>query len=981
MFKVVENIKQNLNLKINTNGEFAARKLNHQVNILYLNIQSLRNKITHFSNFVEYSRTSYHIIILSETHIKEDDKDFFNLPGYQVVHCIRKGNSFGGVSIFIKRDFSNFNVLHSLEFELNNSLLISLDRLNIRILAFYKYRESNNEIFLNHIQKSLSSNDNLIVVGDFNIDLFKMKGCNFESRYHDLIISNGHIFLNDLSEPTRITLKNSEINTATLIDHIYSDIPFTRPNYEFHIYMDKIFGDHRAILTSIDTNSALASPPKKTITIKKTNHMLIKNHKLISKISYSNFDDFQKKLEEVFISNTSIKVMRDRFRKPFMNIEILTLMEIRQNYFRLKKKFPLSSKVTNRYKMYRNLVTSKIKEAKIKFFNDRFQKDATNLKQFWSHVNNLLRNSDRVPQNYCSALTINNTKVTNRVAIAENFNSHFATVAEKIVNSINIIPFYFDTIHGCETYEITVPFDSDSLKVSENEIATYISNLKTSDSTDVYGLSNNTIKTHKSALIQPLTLLINKCILDGCFPSSLKISKVTPLYKNSGRKDDPNEYRPLAISAIISKPIEDFMLDRFHTHLENNELIHKNQFGFSKGCSTEVAITHVLNNIYNKKDQGLSVSILFIDLQKAFDSVNHEILLNKIKKLALPRKFVTLFESYFNDRFQYVQLGETRSPTLKIQAGVFQGSKIAACLFIFYINNIFSLPLNGDIFLYADDIAIVYGAKDKLSLKDKMEQDLILLNCWLENHFLKMNLRKTKYILFQGRASLDNFVSNSLKISLDNSLIERVDSYDYLGVIIDEKLKFDSHIDMIRSRITSMAFAIKRIRPYITLSTAVQLYFQHVQSLLIYCNSCWNTATDSRIETLCIAQKRVLRFVYQKPYGSPSNELFSEKILPIELLNKYQTSLLVFKMINGSFRLNIRMQTRFEVSGRITRQSHNYNIQFSNTALGGRDFFKVGFEMFNQLPREVKKANTISKFKLVLRKYLFTQIQDRNAAN
>jgi hypothetical protein len=975
MFKTINNVKNELELKIFSGGQFATKKVNHQFNILYLNIQSLRNKLTQFATFVELSKTVYHVVVLAETHIKSDEKDFYNLIGYEVAHCIRQGNSFGGVSIFVKRDFSTFNVVHSLEFELNNSLLISLDRNNVKILGFYRYRQSNNQNFLNHLDELTSTHENLIIMGDFNIDLYNLETDSFISQYHDLILGNGFIFLNDLNEPTRICHRADNSSSSTLIDHLISDIPFTRSQYDFYTYIDEIFGDHKALLLSLNTHKPLPPQPSNTITIKRINHSKIKKDKLIARILTENFDDFQSKLQKIFLDHTSILVKRERFRKPFMNVKILVLMEIRQNYFRLTRRYPSCSKFRERFKLYRNLVTEKIREAKKKYYEKKFQCESSDAKLFWNNVKNLLMNRDKKPQSFCNSLNINNYKITNRQKIVEAFNGHFATVAEKIQRSIQIDPWQFDLIHSCERFDIRRPFEVDSFIATEKEFLGYLSGLKSSDAQDSLGFSNNIFKLHSQELAKPLANLTNKCLSSGIFPASLKVAKITPLYKNSGKRDNLDDYRPVAITSISSKVIEDFLLDKLSTHLANNNIINKNQFGFSKGCSTEVATTHVLNKIYNSKDQGLSTAALFIDLQKAFDSVKHDILLTKMKKLELPSVFVRFLESYFSNRTQYVQINEAKSPLLPILSGVFQGSKPAACLFILYINDIFSLPLHGTLFLYADDIVIVYGAKDSLVLKQQIENDLILLNCWLENHYLKMNLRKTKYIYFQGRAQFDSFLPDGLNITTNNLNIERVSQYEYLGILIDERLNFEPHILNLKSRITSLSFAFKRIRPYISFNTATQLYFQHVHSLLIYLNSCWNTAACSRLSLLATTQKRILRIIFQKPPLFPSRSLFSAKILPLEYLNEYQNLLLVYKMIKGHFRSNIQVSTRFEVSGIATRQSSLFDIQRKNSAIGKRDFFYIGYEMFNKLPVSVKSSQSVSIFKNNLRENLFNKFQ------
>jgi hypothetical protein len=716
----------------------------------------------------------------------------------------------------------------------------------------------------------------------------------------------------------------------------------------------------------------------KTIKVVKTKHSTIKTKNLISKLDTNDVGCFQNSLKKIFDDYTTTIYKKERFRKPFMNQEIFTFIQIRENYFKLSKKFPWSLKITSRLKYYRNLVSSKCSKAKKEFYNKKFLNDSTDLKSFWCHVNNLLANRDKKPYDSCQSLQIGSTNITNKLKICEEFNIHFSSVAERIKNSITIDPFYFNLIHDTEDYIIKFPFDIDQLESTEEDFLNIIANLKNSDATDYFGFSNNIFKMHKEDLAKPLSILTNDSIKNGIFHSSLKISKITALYKNSGNKKDMDEYRPLSIASITSKCIEDFLLRILSSYFETNDIIHKNQFGFTKGSCTEIATVHVLNEIYNNKEKSLSTAILFIDLKKAFDSVTHDILLKKLMKIKLPDILIRFFKSYFNDRYQYVQIEDIKSMLLAIKAGVFQGSKLAALFFILYINNIFSLPLNGKLFLYADDIAIVYGAKNVNELKKQMEDDLILLDCWLQNHFLLMNLKKTKFIYFEGRAQNDFFIPGGLKIYLNNINIDRVSEYEYLGLLIDEKLSFTNHLERISSKIISTTFAIKRIRPFISEDTAKQLYFQHIQSQLIYINSCWNVTGNTRIEALAVLQRKALRIIFQKRPLFPSKLLFSPKVLPLKYLNRYQITLLTFKLINKLQRSNVNILTRGQVSGRLTRQSALYDVKYSKDTLGDKDFFRRGYKEYNKLPYNLKIITTIGKFKLELRNFLYSEYMREN---
>lgn len=469
------NFFDKLNLKIHHGGSFLGKTVQTNFNILHLNIQSLRNKLTSFTDFIDFSKISFQIIVLTETHIKKDESHYFDLPGYKAAHCTREGRLSGGVSIFVRKDFSDFTVIHSMDFDLNSSLLIELNRTNTKILGFYKYRNCDFSKFTNHLTKTLETHSSCIAVGDFNLDLFNIDTSLPIRNYHDIIICNGYIFLNELSEATRV---DKTRGSKTLIDHAFSDLPLLHPHYKFTFYLDEIFGDHKAFLITIDTHSHLPKLPSRTIKITSTNHAKIQENKAIENMIYCDMETFQTELSKTLDKYTSTRVRKDRFRKPFMNTEIITLIAIRQNYFQLHNHLPWSSKAETRYKYYRNLVTKKIREAKIAFYDKKFQNDMSDSKKFWRTVNNLLTNSDGKPDSSCKILSPSGTNVTNRLVIANTFNRHFTSVAIDIKNSITIDKLHFDLLHDQEEYSVLQPISEEDLYTTEEEILATISRLK-----------------------------------------------------------------------------------------------------------------------------------------------------------------------------------------------------------------------------------------------------------------------------------------------------------------------------------------------------------------------------------------------------------------------------------------------------------------------------------------------------------------------
>jgi hypothetical protein len=475
----------------------------------------------------------------------------------------------------------------------------------------------------------------------------------------------------------------------------------------------------------------------------------------------------------------------------------------------------------------------------------------------------------------------------------------------------------------------------------------------------------------------PLANLINACVSSSAFPDCLKENKVTPLFK-SGDSTLMSNYRPITLSSTEGKVFEGVILNRIEEHISVNKLLSPYQFGYTKKSSCESAVLHLMNEIYKNLDEKNVTGALFIDLSKAFDSIFHPLLLMKLEKMGFSKSFVNLMKSYLSDRMQFVALNESFSSRDRISKGVFQGSKLGAILFIIYINSIFTLPLRGKILLYADDIAIVYGAKDAQELKSSMEYDLKILEIWFTNHFLRMNSSKTCYLLFNGRKKLDDFVTSGMKIRFGNHHVERVECFKYLGFWLDETLSFERHVKHIKSKILPMTYAIKRIRPFISDSTAKQLYFCHIHSHLIYMNVFWSAAKSTLTNSIAVIQRKCLRFIFKKYSFSPNRELFSESILPLDKLNKYNILLTAFKIVNNLVVNNVELNLVSNRHNHYTRQHDHVAIDNFRTRYGFANFFHRGFSEFNKLDSRTRNIRGIGRFKRVIREQLLDEFVDGN---
>jgi hypothetical protein len=396
--------------------------------------------------------------------------------------------------------------------------------------------------------------------------------------------------------------------------------------------------------------------------------------------------------------------------------------------------------------------------------------------------------------------------------------------------------------------------------------------------------------------------------------------------------------------------------------------LNKQQYGFLPSSSTLSATINLMNFILTNIDKRRRVGCLFIDLQKAFDCVDHNILIEKLKAAGIQDIALKLFISYFTNRTQCVKINDIISSEKTILTGIAQGSILGATLFLIFINDIFNLKLCGNIQLYADDAVVMYSAKNFFTILELMKQDAKTLNSWFAANRIKMNISKTNFILF------NNEESNLTEFLVEGERIFEVKSTKYLGLIVDNKLKWSDHIAHVRKKILTMYIALCKSRPYITEQIAWQIYFAHIYSHINYLNPIWSSAAESRISIIRTLQNKSIKKVKKLEMRHPTRELYGPRTLPLVVIRDYNLLLTIFKIKNGMLKSCAIFEQVSSIHDHNTRSSANADmyVNFARTNLGQKNVFFKGLTKFNQLPLIVKNINSIALFKRHISELLFS---------
>ena len=459
--------------------------------------------------------------------------------------------------------------------------------------------------------------------------------------------------------------------------------------------------------------------------------------------------------------------------------------------------------------------------------------------------------------------------------IANEFNNYFVQIGPQLASNITctISPMsYVNYVMN----SIVVP------DITTTEVRKIILSLKNS-SPGWDEIPASIAKRCVNNYIEPLTHIINQSLKEGVFPSEMKLARIVPIYK-CGDSSNISNYRPISVLSFFSKVFEKIMYNIVIDFMDNNNAIYKYQFGFRQKHSTQQAIITLVNKITTCLNSGDLVIGVFLDLKKAFDTVDHNILLKKLYAYGIRGIALKWFESYLTDRSQYVTFDGIRSDTQTIKCGVPQGSILGPLLFVIYMNDICNVSNLLFTVLYADDTSVLLSGKDLADLIRCLNIELQLLSTWLKANKLSLNAQKTNYIIFhRARLKIDDTLLNS--IYMNGSVINCTMSLKYLGVILDSKMSWIQHIAYVKNKISKGIGIMYKARRYLNKKSLVNLYHSYVYPYLIYCIESWGNAARCHLDPLFILQKRIIRIITYSNYDVSTVFIFKDlNVLPLHKL-------------------------------------------------------------------------------------------------
>jgi retron-type reverse transcriptase len=952
------------------------------INLIHANVRSLLPKLPEVRLFLSWTKAT--IFAASETWLDSSVNDVeVSIPGFHVIRCDRNRNG-GGVAIYI-RDSIAFNPRPDLAVDGLEATWVELLLPKTKgILICACYRPPTDQSFLSKLEESLSKvnpGSEFYVLGDMNIniDTYVRNGTSpLKSDYNDILELFDCTHL--VTEATRVTQTSS-----SSIDHIFTNM---KDKVRGSGVINCGFSDH--LITYCSRGVVKNSIPKEHIVRRIRcfgNYNSVKLNDELRSSNWSNILDssdvnnclsefanlFRAAVDKV-APKRDVRVKQKS--EPWISSHIISGIKERD---RLLGKFKKDRNNVSLYRDYcrmRNLVQRDIKLAKRNFFQNKVEQNRGDSGKLWDHLKSL-GYSDKCSggKNSNIVLEENGVKVFDSGKVAGIFNTFYTSVASNLVNCLpspsgifNVSADAFRRFYLGKTRGSNFCLSP----VSRHFVRRQLQGLNPKKANGLDDISSRFLRDGAESIIEPVTHIINLSIITETVPSEFKKAKVIPLFKK-GSKLDASNYRPVSLLNVLSKVLERAVHTQLNEFLEKKDLLFHNQSGFRGKHSTDTCLIGLTDFIKGEIGRGNLIGMVIIDLQKAFDTVNHELLLQKMRAIGITS--VAWFKSYLSDREQCVEIDGTRSSFKKIECGVPQGSILGPQLFLLYVNDM-QMSIGCKLLLYADDSALIFSHNDSETIARRLSDELSNCKRWLVDNKLSLHVEKTESILFGTIRKLKKV--RNFQIWCDGVAVKKVGFVKYLGVLLDENMSAKLQAqNVIKTCVGRLSF-LYRNSGLLDVNCRKILCSALIQPYIDYCCSSWYSSLTKLLQgKLDVLQRRMVRFTLFK---DNREHIDTEHLAQLSWLSipdrvAFFKLLHVFKIKNGMAPSYLLPQfTPLNLA-----HSHNTRGSVSNFAvsksvsISTKTFCYSGILLWNALPSSFKVVENVALFKAQLRDHFLSK--------
>ena len=972
------------------------------LHFIHLNCNSLLSKIEELRTFIV--STSPHIICFSETKLDKSISDReIAIENYSCVRKDRNRNG-GGVACFIHKSIA-FEVRSDFSDEFENVFIDILLPKTKPILLGVAYRPPSDMQFVENLANGISNSNSfdaqeVILLGDFNVNLLDRKnklihkkGYRFSKEdnystpihltknYNQLLKSNGLTQL--INEPTRKTDA-----TESLLDHILVNTP---DKISQSGVIEKGISDHEIIFCT-RKHQKFKSGQHNSIKIrsmkKYSKELFLEKLNEVEFPEYSNFQhvneaysDIITKLMVVIDNIAPIKEIRVKGNsKSWFDGDISERINVRDKLKKKYKKTGLQVDYEN-FKNTQNQVKKLIKSKKCDFVKGQLKANIAKPSKLWKVLKSLgLSSKDSNNSKVClkeNGISYFEPKETSGI-----FRKFYKNLAQTLVDKLPASPKIYtmdSTKHYYEQFDIQNNLNLEM--IDHTVILDLLSKINISKAAGIDKLSGIFIKDGAEIIAFHFTKIINLSILSSSFPDPCKIAKLIALFKKGSRTEAKN-YRPISLLPLFSKIFEKVVHIQTEKFLNDNKILFANQSGFRPRHSTETCLTHLTDSILEGSDKGLHTGMILIDLQKAFDTINYKILLEKMVFLKFSPPTIAWFRSYLTNRNFVVDVDSTLSEPAELVCGVPQGSILGPLLFLIYINDLPQSVRYSDIRLYADDTCISFKHRNINLINDKLNQDFNSLCDWFLDNKLSIHFGedKTKTILFSPKNLSKG--AEPLIVKRNDVTLKQFSSVEYLGCLLDSTLSGEEMAVKVLTKVNGRLRFLYRQGKYLNKRLRRMLCNTIIQPHFDYASSAWYPNLGKGLKKkLQIAQNKCVRYcLYLGNREGIRYRHFKEiNWLPISERVDQFIAVSVYKFSKGLapiymedvFKNNSSLRrTRYSNESKLSIPSRNHN--YGKNCISYR-----GATIWNSLEISIKEAQSCNSFKHLVKDRFFRNLKQR----
>ena len=952
------------------------------INLLHINCRSLKKNFNSFSTFINGFLNPLLAIGVTETWLNESHDDIYSLHGYNFISKPRINKSGGGVGLYVN---NQIDFIIKQELCLTESYIeclfveiVQADKRNILIGCIYRPPNTDLGLFNNYISSVLSvidkgNNKLAFILGDFNLDLLKFNVHAPTGEFINTMMSHSYFPL--ITYPTRIS-----DSSATLIDNIFVNTN-KFPCKSAIIYND--ISDHLPVVAHVEVNFKKNFKLPTTFVKRCINNeslalfnLHLQHNGVWDEVyqslhnssdpsaAYDCFFKIYNNVFNIYFPQRELKLSHKMTpRKEWITKGLMKSCIRKSNLYKKYCKFKTNDNKI-RYVKYRNKLKVLLHKSERDFYAAKFHMLSGKIRETWKLLGSILKGGKH--DDICNIFLINGNLVNDKNVIVDKFNEYFVSLGS---NLASLIPATSTTF---SSFLKEPNLRSFSLYLTDaHEVTELASKFPNKSSAGYDGIPLNILKSSIRFIAEPISQIINCSFSTGIFPDKLKIAKVCPIFKN-GEKNLLSNYRPISILPSFSKIFEKLVATRLLSFLDSSNLIAKCQYGFRKNYSSYMALLDVYDKISSALDAGELPIGVFIDLSKAFDTLNHSILIAKLEYYGVRGIALQWFTHYLQSRQQYVFYNNATSTLRSIDCGVPQGSILGPLLFILYINDIENCSDLFKFVLFADDTNLFYSSDNADHFVEQVNYELCKLSTWFQANKLSLNVKKTNFILFGNRHIR---TSTPISLYIEGVPLEQVQFTKFLGVFLDRQLRWTEHFNYISLKISRGLGMINRVKFLVPKESLKTLYYTMIYPYLSYCCIVWGGACSVALHRLEILQNRAVRLITHSHYRLSTGPLFQHlKLLKLSDIHKMSVLLYMYKCKNSLLPVYSKQYCFVNVSRPYpTRHFSYFAFCFCRTMVREKCIAILGPKLWDSLPLHLQESFTLCAFKRDIRCYFFSQ--------